>query len=98
VLQLFNLRGVVKTFPEFFDIDGSVRHEIVPSGKSFIGHFLGAKFCRGSGATSVNQGQWLLQSDNAPSHASLVVQQFLSSPKHRIVWISVRVTFGCSIF
>jgi hypothetical protein len=30
----------------------------------------------GSGATSGRQGQWLLRHDEAPSHTSLVVQQF----------------------
>jgi hypothetical protein len=36
------------------------------------------KFCRGSGATSGRQGQWLLHQDNAPSHTSPVLQQFLA--------------------
>jgi hypothetical protein len=62
------------------------------------------KFCWGgamqfgrSGATSGRQGQWFLHHYNAPSHTSLVVQQFLSSPTHRILRISLRGTFGCSL-
>jgi hypothetical protein len=61
------------------------------------------KFCwgcamqfEGSGATSGGQGQWFLHHDNAPSHTSLV-QQFLSSPNHRTLRISLRVTSGCSL-
>jgi hypothetical protein len=38
------------------------------------------KFCRGSGMTSGRQGQWFLHRDNALSHTSLVVQQFLPHP------------------
>jgi hypothetical protein len=33
--------------------------------------------------------------DNAPGNTSLVVQQFLSSPSHCTLWISLLVTFGC---
>jgi hypothetical protein len=62
------------------------------------------KFCRGcvmqfggSGATSGRQGQWLLHHDNALSHTPLVVQQFLSSPNHRTLRISLPVTSGCSL-
>jgi hypothetical protein len=51
------------------------------------------KFCRGSGETSGRQGQWFLHHHNAPSHTSLVV----SSPNHRTLRISPRVTFGSSV-
>jgi hypothetical protein len=43
------------------------------------------------------QGQWFLHHDNAPSHTSLAVQQFLSSPKHRTLRISLQVTFDRSL-
>jgi hypothetical protein len=62
------------------------------------------KFCRGCamqsgwrGATSGRQGQWFLHHGNAPSHTSLVVQQFLSLSNHRHLRTSLRVTFGCSL-
>jgi hypothetical protein len=62
------------------------------------------KFCKGcvmqfggSGVTSSRQGQRSLHHDNAPSHTSLVVQQFLSSPNHRALRTSLRVAFGCSL-
>jgi hypothetical protein len=62
------------------------------------------KFCRGcalqfrgSGAKSGRQEQWFLHHDNVPSHTSLVVQQFLSSPNHRTLRTSLRVAFGCSL-
>jgi hypothetical protein len=51
------------------------------------------RFSRGSGATSGRQGQWLLHQDDSPSHTALVV----SSPSHRTLRISLRVTFGCSL-
>ena len=47
------------------------------------------------------QGEWFLYHDNAPSHTSLVCsisspkKTFLSSPSHRTLRISLRVTFGC---
>jgi hypothetical protein len=37
------------------------------------------------------QGQWFLHWDNALSHVSLVVQQFLSSLNYRTLRISLRV-------
>jgi hypothetical protein len=52
------------------------------------------KFCRGSGETSGRQGQWFLHHDNVSSHTSLVVQQFLSSPNHRTLQISLRMNFA----
>jgi hypothetical protein len=55
------------------------------------------KFCWGSGATSGRQGQWFPHHDNAPSHTSLVVQQFLPSLNHRTLRISLRVTSDCSL-
>jgi len=48
-------------------------------------------------------GEWFLHHDNAPSHTSVVVRcnssprkAFVSSPNHRTLRISLRVTFGCS--
>jgi hypothetical protein len=48
------------------------------------------------------QEQWFLHHDNTPSHTSVVVQRLLaertfpSSPNHRTLRISLRVTLGCS--
>jgi hypothetical protein len=53
-----------------------------------------SKFFKGSVATNGRQGQWFLHHDNAPSHTSLVV----SSPSHRTLQVSRRVTVGCSAF
>jgi hypothetical protein len=39
----------------------------------------------GSWATSGRQGQWLLRHDNAPSHTSLVVQQFLAEKSNPVI-------------
>jgi hypothetical protein len=59
------------------------------------------KFCsgcamqfEGSGATSGRQGQWFLHHDNAPSHKSLVVKQFLTSPNHRTLRISLPTPYS----
>jgi hypothetical protein len=46
------------------------------------------KICIRSGSTSGRQGQWFLHHNNAPSHTALVV----SSPNHRTLRISLRVT------
>jgi hypothetical protein len=43
------------------------------------------------------QGQWFLHHDNAQSRTSLAVQQFLSSPNHCTLRITLQVTFGCSL-
>jgi hypothetical protein len=86
------LREAVKKFQEFFDIDGLVHHEFTPPGQSVTGHFSVQVLqrlsyaVRGSRATSGRQGQWLLRHDNAPSHTSLVVQQFL--PEKSILGIT----------
>jgi hypothetical protein len=79
------IRGAVKKFPEFFI--SKLRCSMISYG---LGRVLWAistcKFCRGSG----RQGQWFLHHDNAPNHTS-------SSPSHRTLRISLRVTFGCSL-
>jgi hypothetical protein len=50
------VRGAVKKFPEFFDIDCLVRHEFVAPGQSVVGHYYVQVLQ--SGATSSRQGQW----------------------------------------
>jgi hypothetical protein len=51
----------------------------------------------GGSSASGRQGQWFLHLYNTPRHTSLVMQQFLSSPNHRTLRISLRVTFDCSL-
>jgi hypothetical protein len=96
-------------FQNLFDINGLVYHEFIPLGECVTGHLhvqvlhMLRDAVRGSGETNSRQGQWFLQHDNAPSHTSLVVQQFLaekniqSSPNHRTLRISLRVTHSCSL-
>jgi hypothetical protein len=81
------IRRAVKKFPGFFDVDGLVHREFVPPGQCY------SSFLRAS-ATSGRQGQWFLHHDNAPSHTSLAVP----TPNRRALWISLLVTFGCSLF
>jgi hypothetical protein len=38
-LATFYIRGTIKKFPEFFDIDNLVHHEFVSPGQSVTGHF-----------------------------------------------------------
>jgi hypothetical protein len=38
-LDVVIVRGAVKKFPEFFDIDGLMLHEFVPPGRSVTGHY-----------------------------------------------------------
>jgi transposase len=40
---------------------------------------------RANGATSVRQGQWFLHHDNAPSHTSPVLQQFLAEKNIHVI-------------
>jgi hypothetical protein len=74
------LRGAVKKFPEFFDIDGPVHHEFATPGQSVTGHlcvqvFQGSRHAIRRKWSYKWQGQWFLHHNNAPSHTSLVVQQ-----------------------
>jgi hypothetical protein len=39
MLTFFILRGLVKEFPELFDIDGLVHQEFIPPGRSDTGRF-----------------------------------------------------------
>jgi len=66
----------------FFDIDGVVHHELVPPGQTVNGHFYVQGLQRLRDAVWRKrrdkwQGEWL-HHDNASSHTSLVVQQFLA--------------------
>jgi histone-lysine N-methyltransferase SETMAR len=58
----------------FFDIDGLVHPEFVPPGQGVTGNF----YVQLSQRLRDIQGQWFLHHDNAPSHISHVVQQFLA--------------------
>ena len=67
----------------FFDIDGVVHHEFVPPGQTVNGHFYVQVLQRLRDAVQRKQrdkwqGEWFLHHDNASSHTSLVVQQFLA--------------------
>ena len=66
-----------------FDIDGVVHHEFVPPGQTVNGHFYVQVLQRLRDAVRRKrrdkwQGEWFLHHDNAPSHTSYVVQQFLA--------------------
>ncbi|KAG2455326.1 MOS1T transposase, partial [Polypterus senegalus] len=67
----------------FFDIDGLVHHEFVPSGQSVTGVFYVQVLQRLRDAVRRKRpdkwkGQWFMHHDNTPSHTSFVVQQFLA--------------------
>ena len=67
----------------FFDIDGVMHHEFVPPGQTVNGHFYVQVLQRLRDAVRRKrrdkwQGEWFLNHDNASSHTSLVVQQFLA--------------------
>jgi hypothetical protein len=67
----------------FFDINGVVHHEFSPPGQTVNGHFYVQVSQRLRNAVQRKrhdmwQGEWCLHHDNAPSHTSLVVQQFLA--------------------
>jgi len=92
----------------FFDIDRVVHLEFVPPGQTVNGHFYVQVLQKLHDAVRRKrhdkwQGDWFLYHDNTLSNTPLVVQQFLaeksflSSPNHRTLRISLRVTFGCSL-
>jgi len=92
----------------FLDIDDVIHHEFVPPGQTVNCHFYVQVLQRLRDAVRRKkrdkwQGEWSLHRDNAPSHTSLVVQQFLarnaflSSPNQVILRISLRMTFVCSL-
>jgi hypothetical protein len=69
------IRGALKKFPKFFDIDGLVRNKL---GIATCKFYRGCAMQFGeSGATSGRQGQRFLRHDKAPCHTLLVLQQFL---------------------
>jgi hypothetical protein len=72
-----------KKVPEFFDRDGLVHHEFVPHGQNVSGNVYVQMLQRLRDAVRRKrcgnwQGQWFLLHDNAPSHTSLVLMQFLA--------------------
>jgi hypothetical protein len=69
------MRSVVKKFAEFFDVNGLVRHEFLPSEPQVLQR-LRDTFRRKRRETC--RGQWFLHDDNARSNTSIVVQQFLA--------------------
>jgi hypothetical protein len=85
------IRGVLKKFPEFFSIEGLVHLKFVPPAQCYWS-LIRASFAEvarrifgGSGATSSRYGQWFLHHVNAPSHTSLVVQQFLAEKSFPVI-------------
>jgi len=67
----------------FFDIDGVVHHEFVPSGQTVNVNFYVQVLQKLRDAVRRKrrdnwQGEWFLHHDNASSHTSLFVQQFLT--------------------
>jgi hypothetical protein len=74
--NILNIRGEVKKFPEFFDLDSLVLL-VISMWKVRRGC---AMQFGGSGAASGRQGQWFLHHDNAPSIACCVITQPPYSP------------------
>jgi len=67
----------------FFDIDGVLHHEFIPPGQTVNRHFYVQVLQRLHDAVQRKlrdkwQGEWFLHHNNALSHTSLVVQQFLA--------------------
>ena len=67
----------------FFDINSVMHHEFVLPGQTVNGHFYVQVLKRLHDALQRKQcdkwqGEWFLHHDNALSHTSLVVQQFLA--------------------
>ena len=90
----------------FFDINGVVHHDFVPPGQTVNGQFYVQILQRMCDAVRRKrrdswQGEWFLHHDNAPSHTSLVVPQFLAEKSIPVITqpstlrISLRVIFGC---
>jgi hypothetical protein len=78
-----NVGGAVNNFLEFFDIDGLMQNEFVPPEQNATGHFYPQDLQRLRDAIRRKrsdkwQGQRFLHLDNAASHTSPVVLQFLA--------------------
>jgi len=77
----------------FIDIDGLVYHEFVPPGQTANNHFYVQLLQRLRDAVRSKRsdkwhGEWFLHHDDAPSHTSLVVQQFLAEKSRPIPLIA----------
>jgi len=95
-------------FIAFFDIDGLVHHEFVPPGHTVKGHFYVQvshtlrDAVRRNGVTSGRESGFCITITHPATHRLLCSNSsprkaFLSSPNHRTLRISLRVTFGCSL-
>jgi len=72
----------------FFDIDGLVHHEFVPTGQTVNKEFYKTVLQRFHGAMRRHRpkkwrsGNWILHHDNAPAHRAVTTNEFLV--KHNI--------------
>jgi hypothetical protein len=97
----------IRKFPEFFDIDSLVHHKFLPSGQCYWSFLF--KFCRGCamqfigrGATSGRDSGFCITITHRATHRlvcsiSSPRKTFLSLPNHHNLWISLHMTFGCSL-
>ena len=82
-INISNFIILISKPKSLFDINGVVRHELLPPGQYVNGHFYVQVLQRLRDAVRKKrrdnrQGEWFLYNDNAPSHKSLVLQQFLA--------------------
>jgi hypothetical protein len=88
-IGLIRTRGSQKV-PRIFWHRCLLHHTFVPPGQSVTGHYCVQVLQRLGNAVWRKwrdkwQGQWFLHHDNAPSHTSLVVQQFFAEKNIRVI-------------
>ena len=83
----------------FFDYRGVVHHEFVPECKTVNKEYYWTLLRRLREAIPRKQldlqadNSWIFQHDNAPSHSSLIVTEFLAKHENSEIWLPV--TFSC---
>ena len=87
--KAWQVKSSIKTMLiAFFDIDGLVHHEFVPTGQTVNKEFYKTVLQRFHGAMRRHRpkkwrsGNWILHHDNAPAHRAVTTNEFLV--KHNI--------------
>jgi len=83
--------NIKTTLIAFFDIDGLVLHEFIPTGQTVNKEFYKTVLqrlrdaVRRHGPEKWRSGNWILHRDSAPAHRAVTTNEFLA--KHNIPWL-----------
>ena len=93
--------NIKTTLIAFFDIDGLVHHEFVPTGQTVNNEFYGTVLQRLRDAVRRHRpekrrsGNWILHHDNASAHRAVTINEFLA--KHNIGNRITNLTVGARL-